>query len=116
MSLPYGRLSPADELVDMSAEIQTYTRVMSITHAEFLRSLLPLKKYYQYRIDDNAKLIIIPDEQRIVKIRLGKEGRTVLGSLQMPSTQVELTFCGFTQPEMDLFEARFDLCFRRGGG
>jgi hypothetical protein len=100
----------------MPADVQTHTRVMSITHAEFLRSLLPLKKYYQYKIDDNGKLILISDEQRVVKIRLGKEGRTVIGSLQMPSTQVELTFSGFTPPDMDLFWSRFDLCFRRGGG
>ena len=116
MSLPYGHLSPVAETGDMAADIQTHTRVMSITHAEFLRSLLPLKKYYQYKIDDDGKLIQITDDQRLVKIQLGTEGRTVLGSLQMPSTQVKLTFCGFTPPEMDLFWSRFDLCFRRGGG
>ena len=116
MSLPCGHLSPVDEICDMPADIQTHTRAMSITHAEFLRSLLPLKKYYQYKIDDDAMLILITDDQRVVKIELGTESRTDLGSLQMPSTQVKLTFCGFTPPELDLFWSRFDLCFRRGGG
>ena len=100
----------------MPPDNQTHTRVMAISHAEFRRSLLPLKKYYQYTIDDDAKLIVISDEQRLVKIRLGRESHTRLGSLQMPSTHVTLTLSGFTPPELDVFWSRFDLCFRRGGG
>ncbi|MBI1422145.1 MAG: hypothetical protein GC149_01680 [Gammaproteobacteria bacterium] len=100
----------------MSAASQTYTRTMSITHADFLRSLLPLKKYYHYQINNAANRIQISDEQRIIQILLGTEGAVAMGSLRMPSTEVTFTFRGFTPSERDLFWSRFDLCFRRGGG
>ncbi len=114
--MPFGRLSLADETGEMPAENQTYTRIMSITHADFLRSLLPLKKYYQYNINDEAKQILINDDQRKVRIQLGTEGRVELGSLSMPSIEVTFAFQGFTPSEKDVFWSRFDLCFRRGGG
>jgi hypothetical protein len=100
----------------MAAECHTYTRIMCITHADFLRSLLPLKKYYPYKINDAAKQILIDDDQRVIQIQLGAEAHVELGSLTMPSTEVTFTFQGFTPSERDLFWSRFDLCFRRGGG
>ena len=116
MSLLFGHLSLVDETGDMAVESQTYTRIMSITHADFLRSLLPLKKYYPYKINDAAKQILIDDDQRIIQIQLGTEDLVELGSLSMPSTEVTFTFRHFTPSEIDLFWSRFDLCFRRGGG
>lgn len=114
--MPFGHLSLVDETGDMAVESQTYTRIMSITHADFLRSLLPLKKYYPRIINDDAKQILINDDQRIIEIQLGTECLVEVGSLSMPSTEVTFTFRGFTPPERDLFWSRFDLCFRRGGG
>lgn len=116
MSLPFGRLSLVDETGDMSADNQTYTRIMCITHVDFLRSLLPLKKFYHYQIDNEANQILFKDDQRIIQIQLGTEEQVELGSLRMPSTEVTFTFRGFTPTERELFWSRFDLCFRRGGG
>ena len=105
-----------DETGDMAVENQTHTRIMCITHADFLRSLQPLKKYYPYKINGDGKQILINDDQRVIQIQLGTEGQVEMGSLSMPSTEVTFTFQGFTPPERDLFWSRFDLCFRRGGG
>ena len=100
----------------MPTASQTYTRTMSITHADFLRSLLPLKKYYHYQINNAANQILIKEDQRVIQIQLGREGQLELGSLRMPSIEVTFTFRGFTPNEREVFWSRFDLSFRRGGG
>ena len=101
---------------DIGAKTQTYVRVMAITHAEFLRSLVPLKKSYSYKIDPAKTLITVSDGPRQVNIKLEPEGITQLGALQMPSTKVEFTFTAFSPSELDEFWRLFDLSFRRGGG
>lgn len=100
----------------MPAESQSYTRIMSITHADFLRSLRPLEKYYHYTVDKAAKQVLINDGQRTIQIQLGRQGHIALGSLTMPSTEVTFICRGFSPSEIELFWSRFDLCFRRGGG
>lgn len=100
----------------MGAKTQTYVRVMAITHAEFLRSLVPLKKSYSYKIDPAKTLISISDGPRQVNIKLEPERTTQLGALQMPSTKVKFTFTAFSPSELDEFWRVFDLSFRRGGG
>ncbi|MCU7905270.1 MAG: hypothetical protein KZQ76_05310 [Candidatus Thiodiazotropha sp. (ex Epidulcina cf. delphinae)] len=89
---------------------------MSITHAEFLRSLQPLRQHYRYRLEEGGKRIVISDRRLSVEISLGAEGESELGALKMPSTRVALIFRGSDSSEMERFRSRFDLCFRRGGG
>lgn len=94
---------------------------MTITHAEFLRSLHPLKQYYQIETSDDPTCIVIVDRSgsdrlRQVRIDLGPQASRQLGSLQLPTTEVKLTLQGFSRIELDLFWTRFDLSFRRGGG
>jgi hypothetical protein len=100
----------------MSEKAQTYVRVMAITHAEFLRSLVPLKKYYAYKVDPAKTSISISNGPRQVNIKLEPESITQLGALQMPSTVVNFSFTAFSQSELDDFWRLFDLSFRRGGG
>ncbi len=100
----------------MPAEAQTEIRLMAISHAEFLRSITPLKKHYRYHIDEEKRRIVVNDGPRSVEVRLGPETSKRLGVLQMPAMEVELSFHGFTQEELERFRYRFDLCFRRGGG
>ena len=95
---------------------QTFIRVMTITHAEFFRSLSPLKKYYSYKPGTDSSSISISDGLRQVKIKLGPENVKKLGALKMPVTEVEFIFTGFSSTELDEFWRLFDLCFRRGGG
>lgn len=99
---------------------------MTITHAEFLRSLHPLKQHYQIETSDDPTCIVIVDRSgrvrsgsdrlRQVRIDLGPQASRQLGSLQLPTTEVKLTLQGFSRIELDLFWTRFDLSFRRGGG
>ena len=100
----------------MPAEPQTEIRRMTISHAEFLRSLTPLGKFYQYRIDEDETCIVIRDGLREVQVRLGPETAQRLGALHMPMTEVQLIYHGFNRAELERFRERFDLCFRRGGG
>ncbi|MEJ2453002.1 MAG: hypothetical protein P8103_02440 [Candidatus Thiodiazotropha sp.] len=91
-------------------------RVMSISHAEFLRSLIPLGKHYPYRIDESEGRILLTDHDRQIEIRLGREGRRRLGALELPETAVDFHFHASDPTTVERFFARFDLCFRRGGG
>jgi hypothetical protein len=89
---------------------------MSITHSEFLRSLQPLKRYYSLREEDQGRRIVIEAETLSVEIVLGVEGVLTLGSLSVPSSKVDFIFHPSSSDEKAQFLARFDLCFRRGGG
>ncbi len=114
---------------------------MTITHAEFLRSLLPLKRHYQIETSGDPPCILIVDGSgrarsgrdrsgcdqsgcdqsgcvrlRQVRIDLGPQASRQLGSLQLPTIEVKLSLQGFSRIELDLFWTRFDLSFRRGGG
>ena len=94
----------------------TIQRVMSISHAEFLRSLEPLRKHYPYQIDDSQRQILLQDKDQHIEIRLGDERRKQLGALELPVTTVEFRFDAGKQQDIECFLSRFDLCFRRGGG
>ncbi len=96
--------------------VTTMRRVMTISHTEFLRSLVPFGKHYPYRIDESGRRILLTDDERRIEIRLGEEGRRRLGSLELPETAVEFRFHQAEPATVDRFFSRFDLCFRRGGG
>ncbi len=94
----------------------TIRRVMTISHTEFLRSLVPFGKHYPYRVDESGDCIFLTDDGRQIEIRLGQEGHRRLGSLELPETTVEFLFHQAEPATVDRFFSRFDLCFRRGGG
>lgn len=89
---------------------------MSITHSEFLRSLQPLKRHYALHEEDHGSRIVVGAETLSVEIVLGAEGVLSLGSLSVPSTKVDFIFHSSSSDAKAQFLARFDLCFRRGGG
>lgn len=91
-------------------------RNMSISHAEFLRSLAPLGKHYPYEIDPSRQCIRVTGKAGLIQILLGEERRKHLGSLELPETTVEFRFPALNKQEIELFLSRFDLCFQRGGG
>jgi hypothetical protein len=91
-------------------------RVMTISHAEFLRSLNPLGRDYPYRIDEQGRQILLTEGERRIEIQLGEERSKRLGALTLPETTVDFRFHGFEAQDMERFFFRFDLCFRRGGG
>ena len=108
---------------------------MTITHAEFLRSLQPLERHYRVNYDNSPQIVIEDRSSRdrsgrdrsgcqqsgrgtrgVVHITLEPQGTRSLGRLKLPATDVELRIHGFTDTELALFWTRFELSFRRGGG
>jgi hypothetical protein len=124
----------------MPLPMQTFRRSMTITHAEFLRSLQPLERHYGVNYENSPQIVIVDRSGRDrwgrvrtghdrsgrgqsgevtrgeVHITLGPQGTRRLGRLKLPATDVELRIHGFTATELALFWTRFELSFRRGGG
>jgi hypothetical protein len=119
----------------MPLPMQTFRRSMTITHAEFLRSLQPLERHYGVNCEHSPQIVIVDRSGRDrsgrvrsgcgqsgevtrgeVHITLGPQGTRSLGRLKLPATDVELRIHGFTDTELALFWTRFELSFRRGGG
>ena len=94
----------------------TVARLMTISHAEFRRSLAPLAALYPYRIDASGRGIKLQDGENQIEIRLGEEQRIRLAALELPQTCVEFVFHAGDAEAIAAFFARFDLAFRRGGG
>ncbi len=92
------------------------SRTMTISHAEFLRSLLPLTRYYQIEIDETETEVAIFHQTFRAGLQLHMNNPLKIGSLSMPSLQVEFQFKNSDRDEVARFWSRFDLCFRRGGG
>jgi hypothetical protein len=87
---------------------------MTITHAEFFRTLQPLLPAGRHESSAEGATIQLDDGR--VEIRLGPEGARPLGNFRLPRTLVELRFEGCSPDTVAEFIARFDLRFRRGGG
>jgi len=87
---------------------------MSISHAEFFRSLAHLLAGQDFVLRDDGATIRWG--QGIVDIRLGPEGQRRLGNFALPRTRVEISFEGCPDDEARAFLKRFDDTFRRGGG
>jgi hypothetical protein len=81
-----------------------------------MRSLLPLKRYYQIETDqDNGSVVIAGPAFKVV-LHLSESDAIALGSLTMPTLQVSFEFEDTSRDEVARFWSRFELCFRRGGG
>lgn len=87
---------------------------MSISHAEFFRTVQPLLEGETHEIREDG--VVLRRGAASIEIRLGPEGRRGLGNFGLPRTMVEIVFDGVSQGEGDRFLARFDTRFRRGGG
>lgn len=95
---------------------RTLQRLMSISHAEFLRCLEPLARDYPCHIEESGRRIVLTAEAGEIDIRLGEEGVRRLGALTLPETAVTFHFESGDDEAVERFLSRFDLCFRRGGG
>lgn len=87
---------------------------MSITHAEFFRTLRRLLAARQHELQPDGASVVLGDGR--VEIHLGPQGTRELGNVRLPRTFVELQFTGCTPDAVDAFVGDFDRCFRRGGG
>ena len=91
-------------------------RMMTISHAEFLRSLLPLRQHYRIDIDKASGEVEISHQRLKAVLSLHENRPLKMGSLSMPSLEVDFNFGNSAADEIARFWSRFDLCFRRGGG
>jgi hypothetical protein len=92
------------------------SRLMAITHRDFLRSLQPLKRDYQIKAVDQGTRFLIRGEGLDLQIRLGAEQLIRMGSLCLPRIQVDFFFQSASPQQVKDFFTRFELSFRRGGG
>ena len=88
---------------------------MGITHADLFR-LLPLALNGANFTVVGKKILVSDDSERSVTICFSAERERRLGSLTLPVTLLEFRFAGYGDNEKDLFMARFDRTFQRGGG
>lgn len=89
-------------------------REMTISHADFLRTLPAALNGLQHEISGNE--ITVTDGKRKLQIILSPEFQRHFGPIPLPVTHVVLTFKGFSDSERENFLARYDLAYRRGGG
>jgi hypothetical protein len=89
---------------------------MTITRADFLRSLLPLERHYRIEIDEAGGQAELSNRTLRAVLRLHQEGSLKLGSLNLSSLRVDFAFAEGGVEEIAKFWSRFDLCYRRGGG
>ncbi len=87
---------------------------MSISHQEFFRTLPRLLGGRPVAQEDST--IEIADGAKHLAITLAPETKRRVGAMQLPSTRVDFRFHGYTESEVRVFIADFDLHFRRGGG
>ena len=87
---------------------------MGLTHSDFLRNLPSVVAGMSWRREGSR--ILLADAPRQLEILLGPEQQRRLGMLQLPLTEITLTFIGYTQEQRRNFLRRFDLGFQRGGG
>lgn len=95
------------------------TRMMAITHADFLRLLAFLRPEGpppEVRRGDGTLRIDYPWGEHRIGILLGAESAAPLGSLSLPQTRVQLDCGALGASERERFLERFDRCFQRGGG
>jgi len=87
---------------------------MQTTLKEYLRELSDAIGHLDYEVTGNQ--IIVRDHGRRLVIDLIYEGQRHLGSLNLPMTQVNYEFIGYTKEEMDDFMKRFKMHEMRLGG
>jgi hypothetical protein len=87
---------------------------MTITHKEFLRLLPKALSGLAFKINGNR--IILNDDGRSVVIDLSTESIRKIGSLALPTTNVQIELLSFDEAESLQFMSRFDLAYQKGGG
>lgn len=89
-------------------------REMTITHAEFLRSLAPAVAPATFIVDGlSISVIGAPGK---VEITLSEQRERRIALLRLPVVDVDIEFSGFEPEALERFLRQFDRAFQRGGG
>ena len=89
-------------------------REMTITHAEFLRSLVPAVAPATFTVDGRS--ISVVGAPGKVEINLSEERERRLALLRLPVVDVDIKLSGFEPEALERFLTQFDRAFQRGGG
>ena len=87
---------------------------MSVTHADFFRSLPNALQGEACSIEGSS--VSIQSSAGTWTIELGPEGRRNIALLSLPRTQVKLKFENYSELDRQNAIARFDRAFQRAGG
>lgn len=87
---------------------------MQTTVKEYLRELPEAIGHLDYEVTGNQ--VIVREHGRRLVIDLVYEGERRLGSLNLPMTQVNYEFIGYTRDEMEAFMQRLNTHVMRLGG
>ena len=96
------------------SQIERLVREMGLSRKEFFRTLPAVVENLPSKIEENR--ITIGWSQGSVVIDLGPETDRKLGSLALPTMNVEFQFIGLNPSDREGFLAHFDRYFQRGGG
>ncbi len=96
------------------SQIERLVREMGLSRQEFFRTLPTVVENLSSKIEGNR--ITIGWFRGSVVINLGSETDRKLGSLTVPTMNVEFQFIGLNPSDRDGFLAHFDRYFQRGGG
>ena len=89
-------------------------REMTITHAEFLRSLVPAVAPATFTVDGlSISVIGAPGK---VEITLSEQRERRIALLRLPVVDVAIELSGFEPDALARFLTQFDRAFQRGGG
>ena len=87
---------------------------MTISHADFFRTLPSALNHAPYDVDGND--VIVTGGDKRLTISLSTESTRRFGPIPLPVTHVELEFDGYSAEERERFLERFHHYYRRGGG
>ena len=87
---------------------------MTITHSEFLRSLVPAVAPATFTVDGRSISVIGAAGK--VEITLSEERERRIALLRLPVVDVEIELSGFEPEALEQFLRQFDRAFQRGGG
>ena len=92
-------------------------REMSISHREFLRSLVPAVAPATFEVTgESALTITVQGAPGDVTIRVSAERERRIALLALPVVDVEIELTGFEAQAYERFMRQFDRAFQRGGG
>ena len=89
-------------------------REMTITHAEFLRSLVHAVAPAAFTVDGRS--ISVVGAPGKVEITLSEQRERRIALLRLPVVDVDIEFSGFEPEALEQFLRQFDRSFQRGGG
>ena len=89
-------------------------REMTITHTEFLRSLVHAVAPATFTVDGRS--ISVTGAPGKVEITLSEERERRIALLRLPVVDVDIELSGFEPEALERFLVQFDRAFQRGGG